>query len=452
MGHDADVSRAAPLIAVTILALAACGGSDDPAGSPTTASSEPAPRVPEPAEATDSTAPDSTVAATTTPTTTTIPATTAVPATTTTPETAAPTTTSSPEPPASTSPVALPFEPIGFGPFEVGGTTITIDDPAGDRPLTVEVWFPLSPDADTGELPPHRYTLLPGAYYESPDALGADPALIATEGPFPLVVYSHGSGGLRYLHSAYTEMLASHGHVVTAPDHTGNTVIERITGAGADPGRLAVQRPDDVRRVIDALVDPDHPTAGPFARQVDPARIAVTGHSLGGFTAIALVAGLSTDVGEVPADDRIDAIIPLAPATGSQLVTDEVLADVDAPMMVIAGTNDTTTPIDPNVTRLWELTDNSPAYRVELVDGAHQTFTNLCEYADFLPTIGDGVPPIVVDTIEAVGEEGCSPGDIDDQRAHELTNTYALAFLDEMFRDAGPITFEPPPDVIFMAR
>lgn len=434
MGHDAEVNRAAPLVAAAVLALAACGGSDDPAGSPTTASTEPIATEP-----TDPTPPDSTVAT---------PETTATPAT-----TVAPTTTSAPEPPASTAAAAVaPFEPIGLGPFEVGGTTITIDDPAGDRPLTVEVWFPLSPDADTGDLPPHRYTLLPGAYYESPDAFTADPALIATDGSFPLVVYSHGSGGLRYLHSAYTEMLASHGHVVAAPDHTGNTVIELITGAGGDPGRLAVQRPDDIRRVVDALVDPAHPTAGPFARQVDPAGIAVTGHSLGGYTAIALVAGLSTDLGEVPADDRIDAIIPLAPATGSQLLTDEVLADVDVPMMVIAGTNDTTTPIDPNVTRLWELTDNSPAYRVELVDGAHQTFTNLCEYADFLPTIGDGVPPIVVDTIEAFGEEGCSPGDIDDQRAHELTNTYALAFLDEVFRDAGPITFEPPPDVIFTAR
>jgi hypothetical protein len=59
---------------------------------------------------------------------------------------------------------------------------------------------------------------------------------------------------------------------------------------------------------------------------------------------------------------------------------------------------------------------------------------------------------VVVDTIESFGEEGCSPGDIDDVRAAELTNTYAIEFLDQVFSGGDAIDFEPPSDVIFDAR
>ena len=66
------------------------------------------------------------------------------------------------------------------------------------------------------------------------NAIVRQAAEIATDGPFPLVVYSHGSGGIRYLASYYTEAIASHGYVVAAPDHTGNTAADRLLGAEAD--------------------------------------------------------------------------------------------------------------------------------------------------------------------------------------------------------------------------
>ena len=406
-----------------LLLIAACGGDDDAAGSaaPTT---DGAPTATEPA------APESTEA----------------PASTTTE--AAPATTPAP-PPASTQPPAPDLELIGPGPYDVGVATITVDDPDGERPLTVDVWFPLT-DGATG-LSPQQYTLLPGVYYESPSAFAATPDLLATGESFPLVVYSHGSGGLRYIHSSYTEALASHGYLVAAPDHTGNTAVDRLVGAEFPGEQTAFLRPNDVRRVIDAFTDPSHPAAGPWAGQVDAEQIAVTGHSFGGFTSVAMVTGFSNVTGSVEADERVDAIIPLAPATGSALLADDVLSLVDVPMMVIVGTDDVTTPVEPNVTRLWDLNDNSPAYRIELVAGEHQTFTDLCAYTRFLPQLAD-VPQAIIDTIDSFAVEGCSEGDIDDVRAAELTNTYAIAFLDQVFRGGDPIVATHPGDVLFQAR
>ena len=430
------------LVVIAALVAAGCSGADD-AADETSAPAAPAAATTVPTTTTPTDPPTSAVA-TTAPTT---PAT-STPVTSTPATTAPP--TSAPTPPETTAPTE--WTPVDDSPYDVGVTTVIVDDPTGERPMTVDVWFPLADDVEPTTLARQQYTLLPGVYFESPDAFAATPELLRVDDSYPLVVYSHGSGGIRYLHSSYTEALASHGYVVVAPDHTGNTVLERFTGDGPSGDVIAFERPDDVRLVIDAFVDPDHPVAGPWASVVDAERIAVTGHSFGGYTAIAMATGVTTSLGEIAPDDRVDAIVPLAPASGANLLPDDRIASLDVPMMVVVGTNDRTTPVDPNVTRLWDLADNAPAYRVELVAGAHQTFTDLCAYRDFLPTLDD-VPEIITTTIEEFGQEGCSPGDIDAERAADLTNTFVLQFLDQVFRDGPPIDLAAAPsDVIVDAR
>lgn len=165
---------------------------------------------------------------------------------------------------------------------------------------------------------------------------------------------------------------------------------------------------------------------------------------------IALVTGFSGELGELSADDRIDAIIPLAPAVSDVLLTDERLASLDVPMLVVVGTDDVTTPVDPNVTRLWDLSTSSPSYRIEIGAGEHQTFTDVCAYQRTLPRL-EGVPQIVIDTIDDFAEQGCAEGDIDDVRANEITTTYALAFLAEVFDGGDPIATAPD-DAVLLAR
>ena len=238
------------------------------------------------------------------------------------------TSTTVPEAPVTTTTAAPTAEItlLGRGEYTVGVATVTVTDEARERPLTVDVWFPLT-DGTTGE--PHQYGFVTGDYFESPLAVDADATSLSPDGPFPLVVYSHGSGGLRFIHSDYTETIASHGYVVVAPDHTGNTAVERIAETSDDSAVIALNRPLDISAVIDAFLDPADAETAPFQPAIDTEQIAVTGHSFGGFTTYATTSGFENEQGVVEADDRIDAIIPLAPAVGSgddaSLLSDEDL-------------------------------------------------------------------------------------------------------------------------------
>ena len=354
----------------------------------------------------------------------------------------------------STTPEPAPLTMLGAGPYKVGVQTITVADPTGTRPLTVDVWFPLR-DGVEGAL--HEYTLVPGNFYRSPAAIDALPTDIASDGPFPLVVYSHGSGGLRYVASYTTEALASYGYVVAAPDHTGNTAVDRLTGGGTEFDVTAFNRPNDIEVVINAMLDPANPTAGVFATSVDAQRIAVTGHSFGGFTALAMASGYTNSIGTFSADPRVDAVIAMAPATGDgqgRLLSDDDLAAIKIPTLLIVGQDDKTTPVEPNITRPWELANAEPFYRVELVAGEHQSFTDICDYQVFLPTLPDVLPQIT-ETIETMAAEGCAATDMPIARVKELTNTLSVQFLESIFRNGAPIdpsTTLIPDDMVLLTK
>lgn len=378
--------------------------------------------------------------------------------TTTVPNTTAPTTTVAAETTTTTT-TAAPLSEIvdvGLGEYPVGATTITVDDGVRERPLTVEVWFPLDPDQEVPQAA-HVYSFITGDSYVSAHAVTADP-VAATAGPFPLVVYSHGSGGLRYVASDYTETLASHGYVVVAPDHTGNTAVEQVLGTESDRTQIVIDRPIDVTVVIDAVLAGDTPETAPIAAIVDGESIAVTGHSFGGYTSYAVAAGKTFDGTAVEADDRVDALIPLAPAVGDggelSLVTDAEFASIDLPTLILVGTDDTTTPVDPNVERAWAASSASPHYRVELVAAAHQSFTDVCDYQDEIAVLPDA-NEIVVQFIEGFAEAACLPEQMPIERAKELTNTFAVAFLESVFRGGEMITAENtilPDDIIYDAK
>ena len=226
------------------------------------------------------------------------------------PDTAAPETTEAA--PETTEAPLDDLEPIGQGPYDVGVQTITINAES-ERPLTVDVWFPID---DAGDAPLHQYTLIPGAFDTSDLAVAASPSAIA-EGPFPLVIYSHGSGGLRYIASNYTETIASHGYIVASADHTGNTALDytalhpnRRPRHRAEPHR---RRPLDRRRDAQSAERDHRPVRRehrsgkhrrhrPLRRRLHHFRVAASGYE--------------NDLGSVAADERIGAIIPISPAIG----------------------------------------------------------------------------------------------------------------------------------------
>ena len=96
--------------------------------------------------------------------------------------------------------------------------------------------------------------------------------------------------------------------------------------------------------------------------------------------------------------------------------------------MLISGTLDTISKLKPNTVRTWNAIPARPLYRVDLIKGAHQSFSDICYYLEIAPTIKN-VPQIIVDTVTESGKGGCQPSQLAWRKAQSLTETYTIAFF-----------------------
>ncbi|MSW05964.1 MAG: hypothetical protein F2894_07135 [Actinobacteria bacterium] len=310
------------------------------------------------------------------------------------------------------------------GPFAVGRETVTVKDPQRpERDLTVDVWYPADKSRVEGATPVN-YAVIPGVEVPSRTAFSGLP--VSTQGPFPLVMYSHGSGGLRFISSFLTENLASHGFVVVAPDHTGNTAIDAVTGQIATRAQNELNRVGDVRATLDDALARNTNSGDLLYQSINPEKIGIMGHSLGGMTSIIGTVGHAG----LPGYPKIKAIVGLAAYTKN--IPLEELKKVKVPTMLISGTLDTTAKLKPNTVRTWNSIPARPLYRVDLVKGAHQSFSDICYYLEIAPTIKN-VPQVIIDTVTESGEGGCQPGQLAWRKANSLTETYTISFfLDQL--------------------
>lgn len=331
------------------------------------------------------------------------------------------------------------------GPYPVARRTIEVTDPQRpDRTLPVDVWYPA---AEPTESEFTSYEFLPGLGYTSETVTAEAPV---AEGEFPLLVYSHGSGGFRWIATFFTEFMASKGYVVAAPDHLGNTAIDQLTDQAAEREQSAADRPADITATIDAMLAAGENSADPLAGRIDADKIAVSGHSFGGFTSLAAAGGFSNEVATTPADERIGAVILMAAWT--ELLSDEQLESVDVPVLMISSTGDVRTPIDPNTTRPDALVPGRPLLRVDITGGGHNSFTDVCLLDERVGSAPD-IPQAVKDELAEGAEPTCGPDVLSVDTIHEITNTYSAAFLAENL--AGSKEFEqmlqcvaPPNDAI----
>ena len=330
------------------------------------------------------------------------------------------------------------------GPYSIGVSTIeTVADGEGKgRSFPVEIWYPASPERDAE---PTIYTLYLGALkaaeFASPLGAVRDAPLDRRGAPHPVVVFSHGYGGTRLQSIYLTEYLASHGFVVAAPDHVGNTFAEQVNSAAALTDLEAARlRPGDVSRSLDALlVRSANWPADLLAFGADPERVGVAGHSFGGFTTFR-IAGGSIDLdaadaacsaepdhvfckgwpGETPMpasarDERFMAALPQAPG-GALVFEPNGLSDVAVPTMIQAGTKDKTTPYDEEATAPYGLLPK-PGYLLSIEDAGHFSFSNMCSLVELIGL-----------SVEAF-DDGCSDDNIAEAQAHAISNTYAVAFF-----------------------
>lgn len=191
-----------------------------------------------------------------------------------------------------TSDLYDPFEP---GSFSVGVRTLEVRDQDRARAFPCELWYPAAIPAQ------------PGGSGE----VRGEPA---APGPHPLIIFSHFSGGGRRSATYLTTHLASHGYAVAAADHS--EVVAPELGPNPDEDRddrarridaIIASRVPDVRVLIAALTGPRQPE-GLEDIELQPDLIGVTGHSFGGWTALA----------SPEQEPRVRAVVALAPGGSSQ--------------------------------------------------------------------------------------------------------------------------------------
>ena len=280
----------------------------------------------------------------------------------------------------------------------VGSTGVT---------LPVQIWYPTMDELEGNKI---RYDdLLDGEAIAdgSPDC----PA------PGPLVAFSHGSGGMRWQSPFFGEHLASHGWVVVAPDHTGNTFLD-------DSGsieEIALRRPQDLADAVDWLFS-ENGAGGSYEGCVDAAAgYAVVGHSFGGYTTYA-AAGAEVDWnGDMVdlSDPRVWAGVAWAPwDVGGAIV--EGAASISVPMATLGGTLDDTT-IWSTQLALYNALTVAPRALGEFPTAGHYSFS-----------------PVAC-TLAGLKGDGCGDAFIDLDLFVDLVNTSTLSFLAGANGDAAAL-------------
>ena len=153
-----------------------------------------------------------------------------------------------------------------------------------------------------------------------------------------LVVFSHGTGSTPRAMRGLAEHLVSRGWIAAMIEHPGNN---RNDDRLANTIEILEQRPRDVKRAIDAAAS---------AFDIAPGA-AVIGHSLGGYTALAVAGGVPWSLPnqgtpralDVVHDPRVRAVVLLAPAIPWFMPAGS-LATVHAKVMVRAGERDEMAP------------------------------------------------------------------------------------------------------------
>ncbi len=251
-----------------------------------------------------------------------------------------------------------------FGDHKVGVATLTFTNPGQidvvntgdtgaiatyDRTLTVEVWYPASPDTVPGGT--YSALLRDGVTVVALQGQAARDAVPDTGATYPLVVLSHGYPGNRFLMAHLGENLASKGYVVASIDHADSTYDDQTAF-----GSTLVNRPWDQRLVVDSLSG----LAGPLGDIIDDQSVGIVGYSMGGYGALiyagAGVTQASTDYEwgapqgllqrnmagsdshAALADSRVKAVVAFGPWGNNTGFWDAAgLAGVNKPLLLVAG-------------------------------------------------------------------------------------------------------------------
>ena len=166
---------------------------------------------------------------------------------------------------------------VGFrqGRFEDPQRTNWDGDDA--RPVNWFAWYPAADCATEAPLPVAPW---PQGWFKTGTAV-LDAAVSESRSEYPLVVFSHGTGGNGLQFEWLARDLASRGYMALAVNHHGNTNAEPYRAEGF---LCSWERARDISFLIDNIV-----ARSDLGGRIDSRRIFALGYSLGGVTATALL-------------------------------------------------------------------------------------------------------------------------------------------------------------------
>lgn len=169
---------------------------------------------------------------------------------------------------------------------------------------------------------------------------------VLKKGEFPLVLISHGSGGGHLLYRTLAHHLARNGFIVGMPEHPFNN---RNNNSLEGTVENLINRPRHLNIAINWFFDSER-----FGNCLKPDSVSIIGHSMGGYTALAIAGGLPTSFPHESPDgqphqikvipyNKIKALVLLAPAS-VWFMEKDALNGVNIPIMMITAEKDEYTP------------------------------------------------------------------------------------------------------------
>lgn len=253
--------------------------------------------------------------------------------------------------------VPVPDERELYGP--ASGTTL---------PVVTFLTFPSNAGQQQNS---YTFPYQDGRYGTFEDMLGpgATPSFADPDERYPLIILAHGASAHGLYDVGHAHDLASHGYIVAVITYGD----DRTASGNTLDHHVAFLRPLLTKAVLDSLLESEI-----FGPRIDADNIGITGHSFGGFTALAVAGGAYQGNAATVRDERIKAGVLAAPWVGGNYGSGDVFAfgsnnvalnKVIVPMIGFFGTKDDVTLASFILPAMKQL--SGPTYVVELVDQPH---------------------------------------------------------------------------------